>query len=100
MPCYSHKSYNSLDVCSPLLSYLGNLILRSISFSTNALNILNFSKASTLYFNKLTQHILVYSSINNMKYLSPHVDLIIMGSHMSIWISSIGLFVENSFAMN
>ena len=52
IPCSLQYSLNSLDVNSPPLSDLKILILFTERFSTRALNSLNFSKTSSLFFKK------------------------------------------------
>ena len=96
--CSSQKLKNSSEVNSPPRSGLRHLIMRSNSFSTKALNALNFSKALSLCFRSPIQHILEKSSINNMKYSSPRGDLFLDGPHTSIWTSSSGLLADPSFS--
>jgi hypothetical protein len=59
IPCFSQIVSNSFEVKSPPLSDRRNLILSSISFSTIALNTLNFSNAYDFFFRKPTHVILV-----------------------------------------
>lgn len=100
MPFRSQKLKNSCDINSPPLLYLQHLNFRSNSIYTKALNILNLSNASYLYFSKPIKHILLNSSINNMNYCSPWGDFFLIGPHKSVWTNSRILLDVTSLDLN
>jgi hypothetical protein len=82
---YSKDSLSSLELNPPPLSNLRHFNFNPVFASTIALKIMKFYRASYFSIKKVTHIILEYSSINNMKYLSPCKLLTLEGPHKSIY---------------